>query len=72
MIDRDLRSAANRAAHAVGLAEGARARQSLQDALQRLRAAGATRASQIEYLSRCEAAGCVLPEPTIITERSPA
>jgi hypothetical protein len=72
MLDRDLRSAANRAAHAVGLAEATRARQSLQEALQRLREAGATRATLLEYVARCEAAGCVLPEPTIITERSPA
>ena len=70
-VDRDLRSATNRAAHAVAVATEGKARQALQDALQALRDAGATRAVLIEYALRCESAGAVLPIPTIVPDRQP-
>lgn len=72
MIDRDLRTAVNRAAHAIGTAESTRARQALQDALQALREAGASRAVLLEYAARCEAAGAVLPIPSVVPDRQPA
>ena len=70
-VDRDLRSAVNRAAHAIAGATEAKARQALQDSLEALRAAGATRHTLLEYAARCEQAGAILPTPVVVPDRQP-